>query len=160
MLGARLPLAEILEMMVRAVEARSGGDAVASVLLLDSEGRLRTGATPGLPAEYNAAIDGLQASPFLGTCSAAAATGAVVLTPDIAAHPYWSSLKHLPLALGLVAAWSQPIIGTDGAVLGTLGTYFRTLRGPTEAERRLVSGLAASAAVAIEQAREGRVREV
>lgn len=160
MLGERAPLADILETMVRAVEAHAGGDAVASVLLLDREGRLRTGAAPGLPADYNAAIDGLQASPFLGTCSAAAATGAVVLTPDIDAHPHWTSLKHLPLALGLVAAWSQPIIGTDGAVLGTLGTYFRTTRTPREDERALVAGLAACAAVAIEQAREGRINWV
>ena len=150
--GAALP--ETLERMVRAVEAEGRDDVVAAILLLDDDGRLRTGAAPGLPDGYNAAVDGLQASPFLGTCCAAAATGAVVVTPDIGADPQWSSLKHLPLALGLLSAWSQPIIGTDGRVLGTIGTYFRVARVPTEAERMLVGGLAASAAVAIERARD------
>lgn len=157
LLASHAPLKGILEHMTAIVEAGGDGDIVAAILLLDDEGRLRTGAAPGLPAEYNAAIDGLQASPFLGTCAAAAATGAVVVTPDIDADPQWKSLKGLPLALGLVAAWSQPIIGTDGRVLGTLGSYFRTTRRPTEAERALVGGLAASAAVAIEHAKAGEI---
>src|SRR6185369_15764741 len=123
-------LSEVLTYIVDVVTAAADGDVVPAILLLDGEGRLRTGAAPALPEDYNMAIDGLQASPFLGTCSAAAATGNVVVTPDIDADPQWKSLKGLPLALGLVAAWSQPIIGTDGRVLGTIGTYFRTTRRP------------------------------
>jgi hypothetical protein len=38
----------------------SHGSAVCSVLLLDDEGLLRNGASPGLPADYLAAIDRLK----------------------------------------------------------------------------------------------------
>lgn len=153
MAGEGASLGATLAYLTAAAEAQAPHDVVASVLLLDAEGRLRTGAAPKLPADYNAAIDGLQASPFLGTCSAAAATGKVVLTPDIDADPKWSSLKGLPLALGLVAAWSQPILGEDGRVLGTFGSYFRQCREPTEAERALVKSLAETAAILIAGAR-------
>jgi len=147
-LGA--PLRDVLTHMVRLVEAHAPNDCIAAILLLDAEGRLRTGAAPSLPDDYNRAVDGLQPSPRLGTCAKAAATGKVVLTPNIADDPNWATLKALPLSRGLVAAWSQPILARDGRVLGTFGTYFRTLREPSDHERRLVEVLAEIAAVAIE----------
>lgn len=147
------PLTEILQDLTQAIEALDDRTAVAAILLLDERGRLWTGAAPGLPDAYNAAIDGLVAQAELGTCSHAAVTGEVVITPDIDACPRWAPLKSLPLGLGLVAAWSQPIVSRDGRVLGTFGTYFRERRAPTELERRLVETLSHTAAVAIERHR-------
>jgi two-component sensor histidine kinase/PAS domain-containing protein len=145
------PLPEILGDLARVVEDQAGGEALAAILLLDAEGRLRTGAAPSLPEDYNAAIDGIAAAPGVGTCCHAAATATPVLTPDIATDSRWSELKSLPLGLGLKAAWSQPIIASDGRVLGTFGTYFRESRGPTSLERRLVETLSQTAALAIER---------
>jgi PAS domain S-box-containing protein len=133
------------------VEALGGGSAVAAIRLLDAEGRLWIGAAPSLPEAYTLAIDGLKARADLGTCSAAAVTRQVVITPDIAADPNWDGLAQLPLDLGLVAAWSQPIFASDGRVLGTFGTYFRQRRLPTSLERRLVETLAQTAALAVER---------
>ena len=45
---------------MREAEALSQGDSVCSVLLIDHEGLLRDGASPGLPADYLAAIDRLK----------------------------------------------------------------------------------------------------
>jgi signal transduction histidine kinase/ActR/RegA family two-component response regulator len=100
-----------------------------------------------------AAIDGLKAEPHIGTCSAAASTCRVVVTPDIENDPGWAAIKHLPLGLGLRAAWSQPILSRDGRVLGTFGSYFRTCRMPSQAERDAVEILSRTAAIAIERAR-------
>src|SRR5690606_9420956 len=61
----------------------------------------------------------------------------------------WQQLAHLPLALGLRAAWSMPIHASDGKVLGTIGTYFRECRGPDVAEQQLVEVLARTASLAI-----------
>lgn len=144
------PLAEILADLTRAIDDLDADGAVAAILLLDG-GRLWTGAAPALPDAYNRAIDGLEARADLGTCSAAAVTRQIVITPDIAICPRWRDLKALPLDLGLVAAWSQPILARDGRVLGTFGTYFRERRGPTELERQLVATLAHTAALAIER---------
>ena len=124
---------------------------MASILLLDDEKRLRNGASPSLPADYLHAIDGLKADESIGTCSAAAATGEIVITPDIASDPKWNGIAYLPLELGLASAWTKPIVARDGHVLGTFGTYFRTCREPTELERQTVEILARTAALAIER---------
>lgn len=150
------PLPEILGDLARAVDALDSGAAVAAILILDEDGKLWTGGAPGLPDAYNAAIDGLVAEAELGTCSHAAVTGEVVITPDIERCPRWATLKSLPLGLGLTAAWSQPIFARDGRVLGTFGTYFRDRRAPSALERQLVETLAQTAAIAIEQDRARR----
>jgi signal transduction histidine kinase len=146
------PLHQVLTFLASVVEHQSEGAVVASILLLDREGRLRAGAGPSLPEDYMRAIDGLKAQPMLGTCSAAAATARVVITKDFASDPGWSTLKHLPLGLGLVAAWSQPIVDRRGRVLGTFGTYFRECREPSAAERQVVEILSHTASLAIERA--------
>jgi len=144
------PLAEVFCCLIAALEDE--GEAVGSVMLLDHARRcLRHGAAPGLPDDYNRAIDGLAIHPDVGTCAAAAARNQIVETPDIAADPGWRAFKQLPLALGLRAAWSMPIRSSAGRVLGTFGTYFRNCRRPTEAEVETVTMLAQTAAVAIER---------
>ena len=147
------PLNEVLAFLTTVVERVSPHAAAASILLVDKEGRLRPGAAPSLPDEYIRAIDGLKAEPTLGTCSAAAATGRVVVTRDFSTDPSWVTLRHLPLALGLIGAWSQPILDRQGRVLGTFGTYFREIREPSPAERQVVEILSHTAALAIERAR-------
>jgi GAF domain-containing protein len=149
MIDAGAPLHEVLALLTATVEDFSGAGAVASILLLDGEGLLRNGASPNLPADYLDAIDRLKPQPDLGTCAAAAATGEVVLTPSFYADRRWAELRHLPMALGFVGAWSQPIKDGAGRVLGTFGTYFREEREPRDEERFAVERLAAAAARAI-----------
>jgi len=148
------PLEDVLALLCHIVEAEARNPVRASILLVDAGANcLRTGAAPGLPDAYNRAVDGIGISSEVGTCAAAAAIGRVVVTRDIAEAASWRGLAHLPLALGLVAAWSMPITGSDGAVLGTFGTYFTDTRDPTRDEQQLVAFLAATAAMAIESER-------
>lgn len=69
------------------------------------------------------------------------------MTPDFLADDKWAELRHLPLALGFVGAWSVPIKSPEGAVLGTFGTYFRERRYPTSEERKAMELLASAAAL-------------
>jgi GAF domain-containing protein len=153
MLEEGAPPREILPVLVRAAEKATGGNAVSSILVLDGDGLLRNGASPGLPEDYLHAIDRLKPDPLVGTCAAAAATGSIVLTPDFRADHKWAELRHLPLALGFQGAWSHPIKDEDGKVLGTFGTYFREQRSPTEAEQQAVAALVATAATVIARGR-------
>jgi GAF domain-containing protein len=148
LLDERQPMRLVLSQLTAIAEDLSP-DSVCSVLLLDSEGLLRNGASPNLPADYLDAIDRLRPHPQVGTCAAAAATGEVVITPDFRADSRWAELRHLPLALGYQSAWSQPIKDADGRVLGTFGTYFRSRREPTTQEREVVALLAGVAARAL-----------
>ncbi|MBA3889536.1 MAG: GAF domain-containing sensor histidine kinase [Gemmatimonadaceae bacterium] len=147
------PLTTVLDHLTRTVETQSGGAAVAAIMLLDDDGRLRSTSGPSLPAHYQAAVDGIPANPDVGTCAAAAARAEVVITPDFATDPAWTGLSHLPLGIGFTGAWSMPIIGRTGRVLGTFGTYFRERREPTARERAVVEILARTAAIAIERDR-------
>lgn len=138
---------EALECLIAAAEATSGDGSVSSILVLDASGLLRNGASPNLPPDYLQAIDGLKPHPGVGTCAAAAATGSVVITRSFLADDKWRELRHLPLALGFVGAWSMPIKSqSDGRVLGTFGTYYRTAREPTEREISAIRELVSSAA--------------
>ena len=140
---------EILIRLATAGEHLAGPGSVVSILVLDQEGLLRNGASPNLPADYLTAIDRLKPNPNLGTCAAAAATGAVVFTRDFFADNKWAELRHLPTALGFAGAWSMPIKDANGTVLGTFGTYYRDRRDPTAEEQAGVALLAKAAALAL-----------
>jgi GAF domain-containing protein len=144
------PLREMLAVLTSAAETLSARTTVCSILVLDGEGLLRNGASPNLPADYLDQIDRLKPDANLGTCAAAAATGLVVCTPSFLDDRRWAELRHLPLALGFLGAWSMPIKAADGRVLGTFGTYFREHREPTGDERAIVGVLVPLAARAIE----------
>ena len=147
MLEDNAPRDAILNCLVAAAQMVSGPRTAVSVLVLDNDGLLRNGASPNLPPHYLDAIDGLKPNAAVGTCAAAAATGVVVVTPSFLADGKWTELRHLPLAIGFVGAWSMPIISTsDGRVLGTFGTYFKDERQPTGPEMAAVRALAAVAA--------------
>src|SRR5579871_4353427 len=152
---------KILAMLANAAEHVSGRGAVCSILVLDGDGLLRNGASPNLPADYLASIDRLKPNPRVGTCSAAAATGSVVVTCDFLSDDKWAELRHLPLALGFVGAWSMPIKAANGKVLGTLGTYFRERRSPAPEELKGVEVLATAAALVLARNHiENREREI
>lgn len=149
MLESGVDKKEILVHLARAAEKAAGDGAAVSILLLDKNGLLRNGASPQLPNDYLKAIDGLKPDPEVGTCAAAAATGSVVFTPDFRADGKWAELKHLPLALGYVGAWSMPIKTVEGKVLGTFGTYFRKNRRPSSEEVKGVELLASAASIVL-----------
>ena len=144
------PLRRCLSFLTTLVETLSGHDVAASILVLDGEGLLRNGASPSLPPDYLAAIDGIRPHPDVGTCAAAAASGEQVITLDFQEDSRWAELRHLPQSIGFVGAWSQPIKSADGRVLGTFGTYFREHREPEPDEMALVQVLVPVAARAIE----------
>jgi GAF domain-containing protein len=151
LMDASAPRDEILAGLVTAAETVAGARAVSSILVLDEDGLLRNGASPNLPRDYLEAIDRLKPDPMVGTCVSAAATGVVVVTPDFLADGKWAELRHLPLALGFVGAWSMPIKSTrDGRVIGTFGTYYRDVRQPSARELAAVGTLAGAAARALE----------
>lgn len=144
---------KILAHLVHAAELASGDDSVSSILVLDNDGLLRNGASPGLPYDYLRAIDGLKPNARVGTCAAAAATGSMVITADFLQDDKWAELRHLPLSIGFVSAWSIPIKNYNGEVLGTFGTYFREKRQPSQAEIDTINALALAAARVIDHSR-------
>jgi GAF domain-containing protein len=146
MLEDNIPQHKILVNLVSAAETVAGNDSVVSILLLDEAGLLRNGCSPKLPYDYLTAIDGLKPNANVGTCAAAAATGNPVMTLNFQADNKWAELRHLPIALGFVGAWSMPIKDSEGKVLGTFGTYYREQHSPSAEEIEAVRILAGATA--------------
>jgi PAS domain S-box-containing protein len=156
--GDALP--SILDALCRVVEQQSS-DVLSSFLLLDANGtHLRHGAAPRLPNSYIEAIDGVAIGPTGGSCITAAYRVAPVVVSDIAADPLWADYRDLPLAHGLRACWSAPIISSEGKVLGTFAMYYREPRSPSPQDLYVLEQIASLAAVSIKHQRaEEKLRQ-
>jgi len=118
-------LEELLVCVVHFVEQGSPG-ALCSVLLVDESGnRLRHGAAPSLPDQYNKAVE---------------------------PHPYWRRFQPARDA-GLRACWSEPVFASNGTLLGTVAVYHREPCAPTEEEILLIESAAHLAGIAIGRVR-------
>ncbi|HET8560005.1 MAG TPA: SpoIIE family protein phosphatase [Marmoricola sp.] len=148
------PLVAVLDMMLRTVEKGSPHGVLASVLLLDDDGRhLRHGSAPSLPADYNAAIDGVEIGPAVGSCGTAAWRRSRVVVADIETDPLWADFRDLARRADVRACWSTPIFGAAGELLGTFALYYRTPRTPEEADLAAIDVLVGTVALLIGRSR-------
>lgn len=147
------PLAETTRALCLKVEAIVP-HVVCSILSVDAEGRLHPVAGPSLPTGFSDAFDGVVVGPDVGSCGAAIALRASVEAKDIETDPRWTLYKAVPLAMGLKACWSSPIIGREGEVLGAFALYYRQQRRHSAREARLVQASTHLCAIALERDRQ------
>ncbi len=154
------PLQQILENLVRVVEAQFAG-LLCSVLLLDEDGQhMRHGAAPSLPEPYIEAIDGQCIGPKAGSCGTAMYRRESVVVTDILRDPLWEAYRSVAEPYGFRACWSTPILAHSGKALGSFAMYYREPRSPSPAETRALEMATHLAGIAIERklAREERER--
>jgi signal transduction histidine kinase/PAS domain-containing protein len=160
MIARDAPLEEILEKLVRVVEAQFAS-LLCSVLLLDEDGQhVRHGAAPSLPHPYSKAIDGLCIGPKAGSCGTAMYRKEPVVVTDILQDPLWEAYRDVAEPYGFRACWSTPILAHSGKTLGSFAMYYREPRSPSEAETHALEMATHLAGIAIERklAREERER--
>ncbi|CAA9312795.1 MAG: hypothetical protein AVDCRST_MAG71-861 [uncultured Lysobacter sp.] len=132
------PLPDVLDTLVRRLESQSADGMLCSILLASDDGRqLLDGAAPSLPDEYRRASNNLPIAADVGACGAAAFERRTIICADLGSDPRWASARELVAAHGLAACTSNPIIGSDGRVLGTLALYYRQPRVPGERDMEL-----------------------
>jgi PAS domain S-box-containing protein len=150
MIARDAPLAEILDKLVRVVEAQFAG-LLCSVVLLDEDGQhVRRGAGPSLPKAYTDAIDGLRIGPKAGSCGTAMYRKEPVVVSDILRDPLWEPYRTLAELYGLRACWSTPILNS-GKVLGSFAMYYREPRSPNPSETSALELSTHLAGIAIER---------
>jgi signal transduction histidine kinase len=160
MIARDAPLEEILENLVRVVEAQFAG-LLCSVLLLDEDGQhARHGAAPSLPKAYSKAIDGLSIGPKAGSCGTAMYRKEPVVVTDILQDPLWEAHRDTAEPYGFRACWSTPILAHSRKALGSFAMYYREPRSPSPAETRALKMATHLGGIAIERklAREERER--
>jgi diguanylate cyclase (GGDEF)-like protein len=146
-----VPLRDILVEVLESVE-RYDPSVQATLLMLDPTSRtLHSGLGPSLPPEYLAGIDGVVIGPNIGTCGAAAWSGQLTLTPNIAEDPKWAPVRDRAAGAGLAHCWSMPIKTPEGEVLGTLAFYGPRPRHPLPEDLTLLEDWARLAGIAIER---------
>jgi PAS domain S-box-containing protein len=151
MIARDAPLEEILEKLVRVVEAQFAG-LLCSVLLLDEDGQhVRHGAAPSLPEAYRDAIDGLCIGPKAGSCGTAMYRREPVVVTDILQDPLWESFRDLVQPYGFRACWSIPILTHSGEALGSFAMYYSEPRSPGPAETRALEMATHLAGIAVER---------
>jgi signal transduction histidine kinase len=160
MIARDAPQEEILEKLVRVVEAQFAG-LLCSVLLLDEDGfHARHGAAPSLPKPYTRTIDGLCIGPKAGSCGTAMYRREPVVVTDILHDPLWDEYRGLAEPYGFRSCWSTPILAHSGQPLGSFAMYYREPRSPSLAETHALEMATHLAGIAIERklAREERER--
>ncbi len=145
------PLDQVLDATLRIIEQQSPG-MICSILRVGADGTsLRHAASRRLPEEWCRLVDGTAIGPDVGSCGSAAFLRTRVVVEDVRRDPRWTELRDQALGFGLRACWSEPIVAGDGHLLGTLAMYYRTARGPTQAEGELIELGAHLAGIAIER---------
>jgi PAS domain S-box-containing protein len=148
------PLATVLDVLVRGVEAQSCDGMMCTVLVFDEAAQcLRHGAAPGLPAEYNRIVDGIRIGPCVGSCGSAAYTREPVFATDIGSDPHWADYVELAATFGLGSCCSTPVFSSDGILLGTVAMYYRRPHEPSAHDRELIRMATHLAGIVIERAR-------
>lgn len=152
-------LEEILESLVRVLEAQYAG-LLCSVLLLDEDGQhARHGAAPSLPKPYIKAIDGICIGPNAGSCGTAMHRREPVFVADILEDPLWEPYRGIVEPYGFRACWSTPILAPSGKALGSFAMYYREPRSPSPAETRALEMATHLAGIAIERRLARKERE-
>ncbi|WP_147434016.1 PAS domain S-box protein [Mariprofundus sp. EBB-1] len=114
-------------------------------------------AYPSLSMEFRKVMDGMLIGADNCSCGAAAFYGKRVISESVRCDPLWDRYRAQVLPLHVNAAWSEPIIGADGKVLGTFAMLCSEERCPNAREIETIEEAAKLAALAIEYVRADAV---
>src|SRR5438105_2666693 len=155
MIATGVALEKILNSLCVIIEEYRSGT-LASILLLRPDGlHLDSVAGPSLPQGWRQEMEKLPIGPCAGSCGTAAYRGSAVIVSDIATDPLWEVPEHRAAALshGLRASWSNPILSSEGKVLGTFCIYGRDPQSPSSHDLGVIEKATHIARVAIERDR-------
>lgn len=108
------------------------------------------GAAPSLPSFYNDAINGVEIGIGVGSCGTAAYLKERVIVENIMEHEYWKDYLELAVKANLKSCWSEPIISSDGKILGTFAIYHQNPRVPKKEDFDRINFATNLASIAIE----------
>jgi len=153
--GASLP--DVLDDLCRTVDTYSS-PVISTILLTDPDGtRLWPGAGPHFPAALRSAISPWPIGPGAGSCGTAAFLKERVVIADVKTDPRFpDEYRELAIKHGVRASWSEPLISTDGAVLGTFAMYYAEPRTPRTRDIELIKTASHIALIAIQMERSQR----
>ncbi len=146
-------LDEVLGEIVQLVDAIEPG-LMCALLVANGDGKLSLAAEQNLPDAWSAYLAaGITPGPESGAAGAAAWQRARVIVEDIRIDPICVHNRERALGCGIGCSWAEPIIGTQGTVLGVVTLHARGPRRPGLMHRGLMETAAHLAQVVIERRR-------
>jgi diguanylate cyclase (GGDEF)-like protein/PAS domain S-box-containing protein len=145
------PLPEVLASITRLIESAAAGTVSSVSVLAEDRQAFSYMVAPRLPDALRLTLERASVNIHNGSCAAAVYLGRQVLVADLATDPFWLERREVALAVDLHAAWSTPIKGAGGNVLGSLGVYRAAPGLPTPPESQVMARAAQLAGIAIER---------
>jgi diguanylate cyclase (GGDEF)-like protein/PAS domain S-box-containing protein len=150
-IAANAPLTAALEAICELIE-RAMPESCCAINLLEAEKQaLSFGAAPNLPRDFAQAMDYAPIGIRYGSCSAAVYLSRLVIVADIETDALWEYRREAARQAGFRAAWSAPIVASDGQVVGTFAVYRRQVGIPLSRDHELMVRMAQIAGIAIER---------
>jgi diguanylate cyclase (GGDEF)-like protein/PAS domain S-box-containing protein len=150
-IAANAPLSSALEAICELIE-RAMLESCCAVNLLDRDKQaLNFGVAPNLPREFVQAMDFAPIGIRYGSCSAAVYLSRLVTVADVETDALWEYRREAARQAGFRAAWSVPILASDGQVVGTFAVYRRQPGIPFSRDHELIMRMAQIAGIAIER---------
>ena len=151
---AGVPLTEALATITGLVDSVRPG-AASAIYLYDSRAqRLHFATGARVPRPLCVALDDVPPGIGDGSCAAAVYLGRQVIVADMTKDPFWTLRRSVVAGLELRSAWSTPVQGKAGAVLGTLALYTTVAGLPSVRDFELMNRMAQLAALVIEKRRD------
>ena len=134
-LSSRSELRELLTETAEAVAALDGADAIA--IFLENAGELRLAASYGMNSEQSRLVAELDTKDLY--TSRRSMLGLPTTLVDVHTEPGLpATYREVLRALDAVSVYSIPLPSTDGTVLGSVASVFRSVRMPSPHQRQLV----------------------
>jgi diguanylate cyclase (GGDEF)-like protein/PAS domain S-box-containing protein len=150
-IAANAPLNTALQAICELIERAMPGSCCAINLLDREKQALSFGVAPNLPREFVQAMDFVPIGIRFGSCSAAVYLSRLVTVADIETDALWEYRREAARQAGFRAAWSAPIVASDGQVVGTFAVYRRQTGIPLSRDHELMVRMAQIAGIAIER---------
>ena len=150
-IAANAPLTAALEAICELIE-RAMPESCCAINLFEAEKQaLSFGAAPNLPRDFAQAMDYAPVGIRYGSCAAAVYLSRLVIVADIETDALWEYRREAARQAGFRAAWSAPIVASDGQVVGTFAVYRRQVGIPLSRDHELMVRMAQIAGIAIER---------
>ena len=154
-----LGIAQVLERLLLVIEeVLSPG--LGSLQLQEVGGESpRGGVAPNLSVSFKLALQRLYdtCQPIPSSIAASQGQKVLVLADDRAEQ--WQSFLALAKDHGIGACWAQPILSSEGEVVGTLTLYYADAHAPTPDDQRIMDEVLALAAFVLQHEKSERSRQ-
>ena len=151
MIAASTPFDRTMLAICRCVEKISSGMSAAIMRLDIKNQTLSVEQAPKLAEKFKIALDFIRVADESIACGAAVYQNKEKIVTSIADDEAWKSIQSLARNYSLHSAWSFPVYGAAGRIIGTLDVYLDQARGPTTDELDKLTRMARLVGIAIKR---------